>query len=335
MYTPQSYLLSPASTRTFFTLAALTFLSLPGLGQVSSVTCGTDLLCSPNPITGSGTISLYLQGNITGSPSLIADRVDFGTRSMSSAPSVGQESNRLALVASATGQLGAGLGSEGGLMHLSLTGASSYSYGLLIDHTNTSGIGDSTGLSIRTAGSYTDVSAGLDISNTGVADALHINVSPTTTTPWTVTQPTGIGIDLNVNNNPLFAGAAIRIANHGSGGNSYAYLMDLHNSGTDVSPQIVLHSNGNNLWIMPNDDSTPNGSCILVRDAAFANDKFSVTLDGAVMAAKSLGQNSVTWKSSSGAPSGSCATGSLYTDKSATSATAALYVCVNSAWVAR
>lgn len=168
--------------------------------------------------------------------------------------------------------------------------------------------------------------------NTGVADAAHISVSPSVAG---IVIPTGIGIDLNLNNLTDYAGAGIRIFNHSSGGNGYGRAIDIRNTGADLSPQVALTSDGNNLWIMPIDDSHSGNYAILVRDSTFIYDKFSVTLDGAVMAAKSVGQNSVTWTSGSGAPSGSCATGSLYTNKSASSSSTVLYACISGAWVAK
>jgi hypothetical protein len=138
---------------------------------------------------------LGVTGNLAAPPSVAAGKIDLGLRSFAASPAPGEEDHRLALTGGATGPLGSSRDHVGRLMRFSLTGDTAFSTLLEIDHSNTGGIGASTGILVDTNVSRADRGAGIAVIDSGNADGIYVAVRGAA--PPGATSPTGIGIDVN------------------------------------------------------------------------------------------------------------------------------------------
>jgi len=191
-------------------------------------------------ISGTGIFGgdLIPNGNLTGAASLVASKLDLGTRSMSTTPTAGQIGNRVGLSLIGTGRFGLDNDNRGSLAIISLTGNTGWSDGLKIVHTNTLAGTDSAGLRIDTSVTNGAGGAGVQVINDGDGDAIYLAArGPTAGGGMTV----GAGIDVNRSAVSPFTGE--RTANHAG----YAGIAIDNFSSTAPAPYGALCYSGRNM----------------------------------------------------------------------------------------
>jgi hypothetical protein len=213
---------------------------------------------------------LAITANLAAAPGQAAGKIDLGTRSFAASPAPGEEDHRLALTGGATGPLGSSRDHIGRLLRFSLTGDTAYSTLLEIDHTNTGGIGASTGLMVDTRVSRADRGAGIAVIDSGNADGIYVAVRGEA--PPAATSPTGIGIDVNrsgegseanpassaegincINWSQQTAGGCFAGANHSASNHNPVYIAQTNGyafqakavAGAPNGPAFVVTDQGN------------------------------------------------------------------------------------------
>jgi len=205
-------------------------------------------------------------GNLTGAPSLIASKLDLGTRSMSSTPSAGQVNNRVGISIASSGPLGLDQTNRGSLIVASSSGDSSFTDILSIEHVST-GDGESNAIRIH---STTKFGTGIQIVQDGNGqDCLYVGARGPTT--GLDAGACGIGIDVNratsgsSERNPQAAATGILIFDWSETNNNSASLIsNQQHSTTNIN--VSLRGDGEQLRLSPmNDPATDTKGTSLLR----------------------------------------------------------------------